>query len=126
MLVKGFSESDGISIAIYGGETRRVESSATPLVVTGRVPVDRIRDPTLPKGRTVVETEGTAPTRTTATRKIYSADGELIRSETWTTSYKGETRVVRVGAKAAPKPKEKQGVQAPLTETGTTATTPRP
>ncbi len=126
VLVKGFSESDGISIAIYGGETRRVESSATPLVVTGRVPVDRVQDPTLPKGKTVVETEGTAPTRTTATRKIYSADGELIRSETWTTSYKGETRVVRVGAKAAPKPKEKQGVQAPLTETGTTTTTPRP
>ena len=126
VLVKGFSESDGISIAIYGGETRRVDSSATPLVVTGRVPVDRVRDPTLLKGKTVVETEGTAPTRTTATRKIYSADGELIRSETWTTSYKGETRVVRVGAKAAPKPKEKQGVQAPLTETATTTTTPRP
>ena len=126
ILVKGFSESDGISIAIYGGETRRVESSATPLVVTGPVPVDRVRDPTLLKGRTVVEAEGTAPTRTTATRKIYSADGKLIRSEMWTTLYKGETRVVRVGAKAAPKAKEKQGVHAPLAENGTTATTLRP
>ena len=31
----------------------------------------------LPKGKTVVEEEGSAPTRTSATRKVYSADGEL-------------------------------------------------
>jgi vancomycin resistance protein YoaR len=103
VLVKGFAESDGISIAIYGGESRRVESSATPLVVTGPVPVERATDPTLPKGETVVEEEGTAPTRTSATRKVYSADGELIRSETWTTSYDGEERVVRIGTKVEPK-----------------------
>jgi vancomycin resistance protein YoaR len=103
VLVKGFAESDGISIAIYGGESRRVESSATPLVVTGPVPVERVKDPTLPKGETVVEEEGTAPTRTSATRKVYSADGELIRSETWTTSYDGEERVVRIGTKVEPK-----------------------
>ena len=52
VLVKGFAESDGISIAIYGGETRRIESSATPLVVTGRAPVERVDDPTLAKGKT--------------------------------------------------------------------------
>ena len=34
------------------------------------------------------------------TRSIYGADGELIRTETWNTSYKGETRIVRVGTKA--------------------------
>ncbi len=130
VLVKGFAEGDGISVAIYGGEARRVDSSATPLVVTGRVPVDRVEDRTLPKGKTVVEEEGTAPTRTTATRKIYSADGDLIRSETWSTSYEGETRVVRVGtkvvAKPTAKPKQKPGAAAPPTETGTTPTTPLP
>ncbi len=42
VLVKGFAEGDGISIAIYGGESRRVESSSSPLVVTGRVPVERV------------------------------------------------------------------------------------
>ena len=103
VLVKGFAEDDGISIAIYGGESRRVESSATPLVVTGRVPIERVDDPTLGKGKKVVEEEGSAPTRTSATRKVYSADGELIRSETWTTSYDGEERVVRVGTKVAKK-----------------------
>jgi vancomycin resistance protein YoaR len=133
MLVKGFAEADGISVAIYGGETRRVDSSATPLVTTGRVPVERVDDPKLPKGKTVVEQEGTAPTRTTATREIYSADGDLIRSETWTTSYEGETRIVRVGTKVVPKPtpkpKTKPGAEvAPgePTETSTTPTPPRP
>jgi vancomycin resistance protein YoaR len=129
VLVKGFAESDGISIAIYGGEKRRVDSSATPLVVTGPVPVDRVNDPKLAKGKTVVDVEGTAPTRTTATRKIYSADGDLIRSETWTTSYEGETRVVRVGTKVVAKPKTEPGKKTDAespTGTETTATTPRP
>ena len=128
VLVRGFAESDGISVAIYGGEERRVESSATPLVVTGRVPVERVRDPKLPMGKTVVEEEGSAPTRTSATREIYSADGELVRSETWTTSYEGETRVVRVGTKVVAKPKQPAPPPAgeTSTETTTTATKPRP
>jgi vancomycin resistance protein YoaR len=127
VLVKGFTESDGISIAVYGGESRRVESSATPLVVTGRVPVERVKDPKLPKGKTVVEEDGTAPTRTTATRKIYSADGDLIRSETWTTSYEGETRVVRVGTKVVAEPKKSTPPTGDTaTETTSTPTTPRP
>jgi vancomycin resistance protein YoaR len=130
VLVKGFAESDGISIAIYGGEERRVESSATPLVVTGRVPVERVEDPKLPKGKAVVEEEGSAPTRTTATREIYSADGELIRSETWTTSYEGETRIVRVGTKVVAKPEKPMG-EGPSTDSDTTTSsttpmTPRP
>jgi vancomycin resistance protein YoaR len=128
VLVKGFAESDGISIAIYGSEDRRVDSSATALVVTGPVPVDRVRDPKLAKGKTVVDAEGTAPTRTTATRKIYSADGDLIRSETWTTSYEGETRVVRVGTKVVAKP-QREPKKTPSGETPvgteTTPTTPR-
>ena len=124
VLVKGFAESDGISIAIYGGEDRRVDSSATPLVVTGRVPVERVDDPKLPKGKTVVEEEGSAPTRTTATREIYSSDGDLIRSETWTTNYEGETRIVRVGTKVVEKPAKPTGKEPSPTDPETTATTP--
>jgi vancomycin resistance protein YoaR len=131
VLVKGFAEGDGISIAIYGGESRRVESSATPLVVTGAVTVERVKDPSLPKGQQVVEEEGTAPTRTTATRKVYSADGELIRSETWTTSYEGEERVVRVGTKVEPKktkpvPKTPTGDAKTPAEPDATPTKPLP
>jgi vancomycin resistance protein YoaR len=130
VLVKGFAEGDGISIGIYGGEERRVESSATPLVVTGRVPVKRVADPKLVKGKSVVEAEGSAPTRTTATRDIYSADGDLIRSETWTTNYEGETRIVRVGTKVVAKPEkpklEQPSSTEPETLPATTPMTPRP
>ena len=131
VLVKGFAEGDGISIAIYGGESRRVESSSAPLVVTGPVPVERVNDPTLAKGKTVVEEEGSSPTRTSATRKVYSADGELLHSETWTTSYKGEERVVRVGTKVEakktkPVPPAAGAGTAPPDEPGATPTKPQP
>jgi vancomycin resistance protein YoaR len=125
VLVKGFAEGDGISIAIYGGEARRVESSATPLVVTGPVPVERVKDPTLAKGKRVIEEEGSAPTKTSATRKVYAADGALIRSETWSTSYDGEERVVRVGTKVvAKKPANTQAADARTPDEP--ATTPPP
>jgi vancomycin resistance protein YoaR len=104
ILVKGFAESDGIRVSIYGGERRRVESSSGTMTVTGSAPVERVKDPSLPKGRTVVEEEGSSPSRTSVTRTIYGADGELLRSETWNTSYKGETRIIRVGTK----PKEQK------------------
>ena len=131
VLVRGFAEGDGISIAIYGGESRRVESSASPLVVTGPVPLERVDDPMLPKGKRVVEEEGAAPTRTSATREVYSADGALIDSETWTTSYEGEERVIRVGTKVEPK-KTEPAPTAPADEDkapvppGTTPTKPQP
>jgi vancomycin resistance protein YoaR len=131
VLVRGFAEGDGITVSIYGGERRRVESSATPLVVTGPVPVERTQDPTLPKGRTVVEEDGAPPTRTTATRVIYSPGGELIDEETWTTSYEAEDRVVRVGTKVVVPPKPKvtkkptPADQAP-TETSAPPTTTTP
>jgi vancomycin resistance protein YoaR len=116
VLVRGFVEGDGISIGIYGGERRRVESSATPLVVTGPVPVERTLDPTLPKGERVVEEDGAPPTRTSATREIYSADGTLIDTETWTTSYEGEERVVRIGTKVVPPPKKTAKPEKPASE----------
>ena len=134
VLVKGFVEGDGISIGIFGGEDRRVESSATPLVVTGPVPVERVKDPALPKGERVVEEEGAPPTRTSASRRVYSADGELIHSETWTTSYEGEERVIRIGTKVEAKPEAKKPGRAapggdstaPTETTATPSPTPRP
>jgi vancomycin resistance protein YoaR len=129
VLVKGFVESDGISVAIYGGERRRVESSAGTFEVTGPVPVKRVRDKTLPKGKTVVEEDGSTPSRTSVTRTVYAPDGSVIRDETWTTSYKGETRIVRVGTKvekpkvAKPPPGE---TTKPPAETGATPRASQP
>lgn len=112
VLVKGFPEPDGIRVSIYGGERRRVESSAGTRAITGSAPVKRVKDPTLPKGKTKVEEEGTAPSKTSVTRSIYGEDGNLIRTETWNTSYKGETRIIRVGTKAK-KPVEGDPKAAP-------------
>jgi vancomycin resistance protein YoaR len=106
VLVKGIPEWDGIRISIYGGETRRVESSPGTFAVTGSAPVERVKDPTLAKGKTVVESSGTPPSATSVTREVYAPDGTLIRSETWDTSYKGETRVIRVGTKEPKPPKD--------------------
>ena len=75
------------------------------MTVTGSAPDRRVKDKTLPVGETVVEEEGSSPSRTTVTRTVYSPEGEVIREETWNTSYKGETRVVRVGTKK-PEPPE--------------------
>jgi vancomycin resistance protein YoaR len=116
VLVKGFVEGDGIAVGIYGGEKRRVESSSGTIETTGSAPVERIKDPTLAKGKTVVESSGSSPSRTVVTRKVYGPDGKLLHDETWTTSYKGETRVIRVGTKVAPvkeaKPKAGKKEQA--------------
>ncbi len=112
VLVKGFVESDGIRVAIYGGERRTVESSAGTFEVTGPVPVKRVQDKTLAKGKSVVEEEGSTPSRTSVTRTVYASDGSVVRDETWTTSYKGETRIVRVGSKV-----EKPKAKAPPGET---------
>ena len=37
VLVKGFAESDGITVSIYGGERRRVESSEGTMEITGSI-----------------------------------------------------------------------------------------
>lgn len=128
VLVKGFVERDGISVAIYGGEDRRVVSSPGTFEVTGPVPVKRVPDKTLPKGKTVVEEEGSAPSRTSVTRTVYAADGSAIRDETWTTSYKGETRIIRVGTKVEqPEAKPPRDETAkPPAEAGSSSTVPQP
>ena len=121
VLVKGFSEASGIRVGIYGGESRRVESSPGTFTVTGSPPVERVSDPTLPKGRTVVEASGSSPSRTSVTRTVYSADGDVIRTETWNTSYEGETRIVHVGTKVK---EQKPPAEAKKPPEGTAPTPP--
>ena len=123
ILVRGFAEGDGIRVSLYGGEERRVESSPGTRTITGPLPVKRIKDKKLPKGTTIVEEQGEPPSTTTVTRTIYGEDGTLLRSETWTTTYKAEPRVVRVGTK--PKPTQKKNAPETTDET-TTTTAPTP
>jgi vancomycin resistance protein YoaR len=124
------SGSTGIYVTLAGAPTgRRVVSEiATPLTVTGEVPIKRVPDPTLLRGTQVIEEEGSTPTTVTVTRKVLRSDGSVLYDETWRTNYRGEKRVIRVGTKKPPKAEPTtppKGQQPPSTSTPTT-TTPAP
>jgi len=99
LLVKGGYDDQGITVSIYGGERRRVVSVPSSLRFTGPPPVRRVKDPTLAKGKTVVEEPGTQSSATSVKRTVYAENGDLLYDETWNTSYRGEYKVIRVGTK---------------------------
>jgi vancomycin resistance protein YoaR len=122
ILVKGWSTGSGITVALYGAPTgRRVVSEAGSLTVSGSPPVERTADPTLLVGERVVEATGEPPRSIKVTRRVYLASGELLYDETWSTNYRGEKRLVRVGTKPKPPPKETK----PATTQATTETQPQ-
>lgn len=105
LLLRTFVSSGSLTVNLYGTpQNRRVESTVTPLRVTGAPPVEKKKDPTLEKGKEVVEEAGSAPLATSATRRVYDAKGKLLYENTWYSSYRGEKRIVRVGTKK-PEPK---------------------
>jgi vancomycin resistance protein YoaR len=108
LLLRTFVGSGSLTVNLYGTPVdRRVESTTAPLTVTGATPVKRIDDPTLPKGKRVIDTVGTPPRATSVERKVYAKDGALLDDDTWHSSYVGEPTIVRVGTKPKPKPKPK-------------------
>jgi vancomycin resistance protein YoaR len=138
IMVGGAWDGGGITVSIYGGgPERRVESSAGTMRITGPARVRREEDPTLEVGTSELEAEGSEARATSVTRKVYLEDGTLLHDETWNTSYRGEYRIIRVGTKPKPKPKEPSkappkdeapapGTKPPATPTTTTPTTPAP
>jgi vancomycin resistance protein YoaR len=119
LLLRTFVGSDSLVVNLYGTPVnRRVESETTPLKVTGPVPVERIDDPNLLKGQSVVEESGAPPQETSVTRKVYTASGQLLHDDTWYSDYQGEKRKVKVGTKQPPPPPKQ------TTTTGETQTTP--
>jgi vancomycin resistance protein YoaR len=126
LVVFGASGSTGIAITIAGPDTgRRVVSSAGPLRVTGKPPVERVRDPTLLIGTQEVEEAGSSPSTIVVERTVYNRDGSVLYDETWRTNYRGEKRVIRVGTKRKPEAKPPPTTTTPTT-TGPTPTTPEP
>jgi uncharacterized protein YabE (DUF348 family) len=76
--------------------------------ITGPPPVRRVPDPELEKGKTVVEEWGSPARATSVDRTVYDEQGAVLHDETWSTSYRGEYKVIRVGTKVPePKPDEK-------------------
>ena len=124
----GSSGGAGITISVYGGgPERRVESGAGTMRVTGPAPIKRVKDPTLEKGKTEIEEEGSPARATSVTRTVYDDQGNVLHDETWNTSYRGEYRVIRVGTKPKPpkaQPKPKPPAQPTVSVPTTTA--PRP
>jgi hypothetical protein len=111
-------------VTLYGTSPhRRVESEAAPLTVAGPVPVRTTTDAALLVGRTVVDVAGSPALQTSVERKVYGRNGKLLYDDHWSSHYRGEYRLVRVGSKKPPKKKPPvTTTTTPTTTTGTTTT----
>jgi vancomycin resistance protein YoaR len=106
LLLRTFVSSSSLTVNLYGTpQHRRVETQTAPLRTTGAIPVKIVKDPTLPKGKKVIEENGSPPLATSVTRRVYDEKGKLLYQNTWYSSYVGEKQVVRVGTKTKPKAK---------------------
>jgi vancomycin resistance protein YoaR len=107
LLLRTFVGSSSLVVDLYGAPLhRRVESETRPLVITGGAPIKRVSDPNLYRGVNVVDESGSPSSSTSVRRLVYTSSGKLLYDNTWYSSYRGETRVVRVGTKSRPAPKK--------------------
>ena len=124
LLLRTFVGPSSLVVSRYGTPThRRVVTETAPLAAHGSPPVERVPDPTLAAGQKVVESSGEPARTTSVRRRVYDAGGKLIADTTWSSSYRSEAAVVRVGTKKKPKPKPKKATTTTTTTTTTTATT---
>ena len=103
VLAAEYDES-GIVIRLLGsGAERNVVSEAGPLEETAPPEIERTPDPTLYVGERAVDDYGVPATAVRVTRTVYEGD-EILYEESWSTSYRSEPRLVRVGTKPLPEP----------------------
>lgn len=103
LLMRTFVSSSSLTVRLYGApQHRKVESATSPLVVVGAAPLKKTPDPTLRKGKKVVESTGVPAQATTVERKVYAADGKLLYDDTFHSTYRAEPGLVRVGTKKPP------------------------
>jgi vancomycin resistance protein YoaR len=137
LLLRTFVGASSLTVTLYGTDPhRKVVSETAPLTVAGPVPVKQTLDGSLLRGRQVVDVEGSPALATSNERKVYSAKGKLLYDDHWSSHYRGDYRIVRVGTKkkAAKKPPAtattttttEKTTTTGATTTGTTATTPAP
>jgi vancomycin resistance protein YoaR len=132
ILLRTYVGSYSLDVELYGAPlNRRVESETRPLKETGAAPLERVPDPSMYIGSTVVEESGEPSRSTSVRRRVYTANGTLLYDNTWYSSYRGEPRVVRVGTKHKPEPKPPpppphKGPSGPSGPTGPTGVTARP
>jgi vancomycin resistance protein YoaR len=103
LFLKTFVGSSSLTVALYGApQNRRVESEVAPLVVRGPAPVKQVSDPSIFVGSRVVVEAGSPARSTSVRRKVYSASGKLLYDDSWSSWYRGEHQVIRVGTKPKP------------------------
>jgi vancomycin resistance protein YoaR len=104
IVIKASYDESGILVRLLGGgPERRVESVEGPLEVTGRPRTERVPDPSLFVGQRLVVDYG-EPSRAVSVERIVYQAGDVLYRETWTTSYRYEKKIVRVGTKPRPVP----------------------
>lgn len=107
LLLRTFVGSGSLTVNLYGTpQNRRVESTEQPLRVVGAPKVKRVPDPTLLKGKSEVLEYGQPARATSVSRTVYDPNGTVLHEDTWSSSYRSEPKVVRVGTKPKPKPKK--------------------
>ena len=115
LLLRTFVGSSSLVVNLYGTPTeRRVETHTSPLRVTGGPPLRRLRDPSLPAGKTVVLDSGEPSRATSVRRVVYRPDGAVLHEDTWSSYYRSEPRIVRVGTKRKPEAKAAKKAAVPL------------
>ena len=123
LLLRTFVGTGSLVVSLYGTPVhRKVEVETAPLRVVSPTPVQKIKDPSLPKGDVVVETYGQPAATTSVHRKVYSPSGKLMYDTTWVSNYVSSPTVERVGVK---KPAGQTTTSTTSTPTTTTATTPQ-
>jgi len=126
ILVEGSYDEEGITITLLGPKTgRRVVSEPGPLREVARPKLEKVLDPTLFKGQRVVEDKGEPARAIVVKRTVYKGD-DVLYQEFWSTRYRQEPKIVRVGTKPKPKPKKpaEEGVVPAEAAPGAGATEP--
>jgi uncharacterized protein YabE (DUF348 family) len=106
--LRTFVSSSSLTVSLYGApQHRKVESQTSPLYTVGAAPLKKLPDPTLPKGKKVVEDSGVPARATSVERKVYLPNGKLLYDDVFRSSYRAEPGLVRVGTKKLDKNKSK-------------------
>ena len=124
LLLRTFVGSSSLTVTLYGTSPhRRVVSETAPLTLAGPVPVKTTSDSSLLVGHTLVDDAGSPALATSVERRVYSRNGKLLYDDHWSSHYRGEYRLVRVGTKKPPKKKPPTTTTTATTTTKTTTTT---
>jgi vancomycin resistance protein YoaR len=100
LLLRTFVGPSSLTVSLYGTPTgRKVESTTAPLVVHGKVKIEKTIDPTLKPGEQVIDDPGEPAMTTSVTRDVYKADGKLLYHDVWYSSYRAAPELLRVGPK---------------------------